>query len=86
MAGARGGRARRSEAGSTGGSGRSEASGSGAVLAADRARTLVAALARAGVPDARIDIATALRPGRRAVIVTLAFAGDPSVASQGKRP
>ncbi|WP_245842151.1 MULTISPECIES: flagellar motor protein MotB [Sphingomonas] len=62
------------------------ASGSAAVLAADRARATVAALSRAGVPDARIDITTALRPGRRAVIVTLAFAGDPSVASQGKRP
>lgn len=49
---------------------------SGAVLAADRARTVAAALA--GVPPGRMTIvnATISKPGRRQVIVTLAFSGD----------
>ncbi|AXJ96914.1 hypothetical protein DM480_07235 [Sphingomonas sp. FARSPH] len=49
------------------------ATGSGAILAADRARTLAATLAPL---SPRITIATAARPGRRAAIVTLAFAGE----------
>lgn len=51
--------------------------GSGAVLAADRARAVAAALlvARA-VPAERVAIASAARPGRRAVTVTIAFAGS----------
>jgi hypothetical protein len=49
--------------------------GSGAVLAADRARALAAALAAAGaVPAGRLAIVTG-RPGRRAATVTLGFAG-----------
>ncbi|MGR6330588.1 hypothetical protein ACU5AX_16115 [Sphingomonas sp. XXL09] len=52
--------------------------GSGAILAADRARALAGALARV---SPRITVTTAARPGRRAAIVTLAFAGEP-----GKQP
>ena len=55
------------------------ATGSGAVLAADRARTVAAALAAAhAVPAGRMTIVNAPdNPGhnRRAVIVTLGFAG-----------
>jgi flagellar motor protein MotB len=54
---------------------------SATLLAADRARAVAAALAAAGVPDARLGLATAVRPGRRQVLVTLAFAGE-----QGKQP
>ncbi|MCU6454162.1 hypothetical protein LPN01_08740 [Sphingomonas sp. A2-49] len=49
------------------------ATGSAAILAADRARALAAALA--GV-SRRITVTTASRPGRRAAIVTLAFVGE----------
>jgi hypothetical protein len=55
------------------------ATGSGAVLAADRARALAAALApalrAAQVAPARLIIATATTPGRRAATVTVGFAG-----------
>lgn len=51
------------------------ASHSGAVLAADRARA-VAALVGGAVPGARLAITTAVVPGRRAVTVSLAFAGE----------
>ncbi|MCM8731249.1 flagellar motor protein MotB [Hephaestia sp. GCM10023244] len=57
------------------------ATGSGAVLAADRARAVAAALARARVAPGRMTIVNAPdRPGqgRRQVLVTLGFAGDPS--------
>ena len=47
--------------------------GSAAILAADRARTLAATLA--GI-SRRITVTTANRPGRHAAIVTLAFAGE----------
>lgn len=47
--------------------------GSAAILAADRARALAATLA--GI-SRRITVTTANRPGRRAAIVTLAFAGE----------
>ena len=47
---------------------------SGAILAADRARATAAVLAAAA--PARISIATAPVPGRRAALVTLAFAGE----------
>ena len=50
-------------------------SGSGAVLAADRARAVAALVGRA-VPGARISIATAIVPGRRAATVALAFGGE----------
>ena len=50
------------------------ATGSGAVLAADRARAVAAALAT--VAPGRIVVTTAVRPGRRQVLVTLAFDGD----------
>lgn len=52
------------------------ASGSGAILAADRARAVVAALAAAHLPTGRIAIATTHRPTQRRAIVTLAFAGE----------
>ncbi|MEH3045753.1 flagellar motor protein MotB [Sphingomonas adhaesiva] len=52
------------------------ASGSATALAAERARTIVSALARAGIPDRRLDLATARAPTGRHVIVTLAFAGE----------
>jgi hypothetical protein len=54
--------------------------GSGAVLAADRARAVAIALAAAkAVPNGRVTIVTApgsAKGGRRAVIVSLGFAGD----------
>ncbi len=52
------------------------ASASGAVLAADRARAVAAALA--GMAPGRMTIvnSTTRKPGRRQVIVTLAFSGD----------
>lgn len=51
---------------------------SGALLAADRARTVAAALVQlnAIAPD-RIALSTAGRPGGRRVLITLSFAGDP---------
>lgn len=49
---------------------------SATLLAADRARAVVAALSRAGVADGRIEIATTIHSGRRTVLVTLAFAGE----------
>ncbi len=49
------------------------ATGSAAILAADRARALAATLT--GV-SRRITVTTAHRPGRRAAIVTLAFVGE----------
>ncbi len=49
------------------------ATGSAAILAADRARALAATLA--GV-SRRITITTATRPGHRAAVVTLAFVGE----------
>ena len=52
------------------------ASGSAAVLAANRAGAVVARLAGAGVPVARTVITTAPRPAGRRVVVTLAFAGE----------
>lgn len=52
------------------------ASGSATVLAAERARVVVAALTAAGIPDARLDLATARAATGRHVIVTLAFAGE----------
>jgi hypothetical protein len=50
------------------------ATGSGAVLAADRARAVAAALAH--VAGGRMAVATGA-PKHRQVIVTLAFSGDP---------
>ena len=51
-------------------------SGNGAVLAADRARTVAAVLAERGaVSPGRMVITTDTRPGRRGATVTLAFAG-----------
>lgn len=57
--------------------------GSAAVLAADRARAVAAALADI-VPSDRLTITTAAAPtpGRRVVLVTLGFAG----AASGDRP
>jgi hypothetical protein len=49
--------------------------GSGTVLAADRARTVAALLGRA-VPAGRLTITTAVVPGRRAATVALAFGGE----------
>jgi hypothetical protein len=49
------------------------ATGSAAILAADRARALAATLAPI---SRRITVTTATRPGRRAAIVSLAFIGD----------
>ena len=51
------------------------ATGSGAVLAADRARAVAAALATAHVAPGRLTITNAAA-GRRAVVVTLGFAGN----------
>ena len=48
---------------------------SAAILAADRARATAATLA-AAVPADRLVITTASRPGQRAALVTLAFAGE----------
>jgi hypothetical protein len=50
------------------------ATGSAAILAIDRARTVAAALA--ATAPARIAITTSQLPGRRAATVTLAFAGE----------
>lgn len=49
--------------------------GSGAVLAADRARAVAALLAPVATAN-RLAITTAVVPGRRAVTVQLAFAGE----------
>jgi hypothetical protein len=51
------------------------ATGSGAVLAADRARAVAALLAVAVRAD-RLTITTTVAPGRRAASVSLAFAGE----------
>ena len=51
------------------------ATGSAALLAADRARSLAAALAPVA---GRITVNSGNRPGRRAAIVTLAFVGEQS--------
>lgn len=51
------------------------ASGNAALLAADRARAIAVQLA-AVVPAGRLTVATAPRPGQRAALVTLAFAGE----------
>jgi hypothetical protein len=60
--------------------------GSGAVLAADRARAVAAALARAkAVAPGRMIIVNATAANRRAVIVTLGFAGDPPLNASGTR-
>lgn len=49
---------------------------SGALLAADRARAVAVALVASGaIAPARVTIVNADRPGRRRVLVTLAFAG-----------
>ncbi|TPG20614.1 flagellar motor protein MotB [Sphingomonas koreensis] len=69
------------------------ATGNGAVLAADRARAVAAALAGAGaVAPGRLTIVNAAdRPGhgRRAVLITVGFAGnrpiDPPGNQAGKR-
>lgn len=51
--------------------------GSGAVLAADRARAVAAALAEAhAVPPGRLEILGAGKPGHRNVTVTIGFAGS----------
>ncbi|QNQ09332.1 flagellar motor protein MotB [Sphingomonas alpina] len=51
--------------------------GSGAVLAADRARTVAAALARAKiVAPGRMTIVNTTTANRRSVVVTLGFAGN----------
>ncbi len=51
--------------------------GSAAILAADRARSIAAALIAAGaVVPSRLAIATNPRVGRRAVVATLAFVGE----------
>jgi hypothetical protein len=55
------------------------ASGSAAVLAADRARAVAAALAAAHVAPSRMTIVNApvrRGPGRRAVLITVGFAGN----------
>jgi flagellar motor protein MotB len=62
------------------------ATGSAMLLAADRARAVAAALVAAGVPGARLRLATApaagpSATGHRLVIITLAFAGE-----EGKHP
>ena len=54
------------------------ATGSAAILAADRARALAVALAPV---SRRITVTTATRPGRRAAIASLAFAGDHSTVT-----
>lgn len=56
--------------------------GSAAILAADRARALAAALAPV---SRRITVTTAAHPGRRAAIVTLAFAGE-AASPKGHQP
>ena len=52
------------------------ATGSAAVLAADRARAVAVALAPV-VPGNRLLIQTSERPARRHVVVTLSFTGEP---------
>lgn len=60
---------------------RDPASGSAMLLAADRARSLAAALAAAGVPGDRIAISTASPAAHaRAATVTLAFTGEERTA------
>lgn len=54
---------------------RDPATGSAAVLAADRARAVAVALIGAGLPADRLTLAAAARPGRRGVTVTTAYAG-----------
>jgi hypothetical protein len=54
---------------------RDSVSGSAALLAADRARTVAAQLADV-VPARQLIVATSTRPGQRAALVTLAFAGE----------
>ncbi|WP_231420573.1 MULTISPECIES: hypothetical protein [unclassified Sphingomonas] len=49
--------------------------GSAAILAADRARAVAAALS--AVAPSRVTIVTTTKPGRRAAIVSLAFVGEP---------
>lgn len=58
------------------------ATGNGAILAADRARGVAAALvaAHAVAPD-RLAIATTTRTGRRDVVATIAFVGEPKRGS-----
>lgn len=59
------------------------ATGSGAVLANDRARAVATALLLAhAVPADRITIASAARPGRRAVTITTGFAGNAAADRQ----
>ncbi len=58
------------------------ATGSAAILAADRARALAAALAPV---SRRITVTTAAHPGRRAAIVTLAFVGE-AASPTGHQP
>ena len=58
------------------------ATGSAAILAADRARALAAALAPL---SRRITVTTAAHPGRRAAIVTLAFVGEAAIPT-GHQP
>ena len=48
----------------------------GVLLAADRARAVLAALVAADLPAERLQLATARQSGRRATL-TLAFTGDP---------
>jgi hypothetical protein len=54
---------------------RDPVSGSAALLAADRARTVAAQLADV-IPAGRLIVTTSPRPGQRAALVTLAFAGE----------
>jgi hypothetical protein len=55
------------------------ATGSGAVLAADRARAVAAALSR-NVPNVRLMITTTTHAGHRAAMVNQGFAGAPAGA------
>lgn len=50
----------------------------GVLLAADRARAVLAALVAADLPPDRLQLATARSPGRHATL-TLAFTGEPKV-------
>lgn len=75
-------RVRLTVTGATDGSARDVDPGSrsATILAADRARTVAAALVAAGIPDRRLALNTAM-PGRapatpRTVLVTLAFVGE----------
>ena len=71
-------RVRLTVTGGTDGSGRDvdAASRSATVLAADRARAVAATLVAGGVPDTRLILSTTPARGPRAVVVTLAFAGE----------